>query len=363
MGVLALIAGGGVVAVKQWLSTEFAPIEGSPEQGKWYGIYPDGAKDALGDPYHGLLRLGTSDKVMVVFMGGGVSVDDYTEARPSTTDGDDGFYSVRSGFDNLAKPGLADGKNDNPFRDWTVIHLPYSTGDFHVGAGTNKVTGIDGEQQTIHHEGFTNFDLVMKEVMPYLGDTSELLVAGSSAGGFAAAAMTDQAMSYFPDASNVTTVADGALLLYDWNSVSKDIWKSPSAISDTLTTDNFTLDSLVSLKAKHPQVKVLFVSSLRDKLLTQMQAYLDGGELKATEAGGVAFQADLDEMVHQLQKRIPDAGIYLYEGKTEKDTGLTQHTVLFTDVHEELVDGTTPLTWMDDTVRGEVKSYGLGLLD
>ena len=361
-GVLALIAGGGVFAVNKWLSAEFAPIQGSPNINEWYGIYPDGATNASGDPYHGLLRLGSANKVMIVFMGGGVSVNDYTESRPSTKDGDTGFYSVRSGFDNLATLGIGDRQKDNTFRDWTVIHLPYSTGDFHVGAGSNEVIGENGSRQTIRHNGSSNFDYVMRDVLPYVGDPTELVVAGSSAGGFGAAAMTGRAMSYFPNTSNVTTVVDGALLLHDWRAVSTSIWKSPPAVTDTLKTNNFTLDSLVALKDKHPQVKILFTSSLRDKLLTEMQAYLDNGERRTTKAGGEAFQAHLTNMVEQLHARIPDAVFYVYTGKVDDDTGLTQHTMLFTDFHNELIDGATPMAWISDAVGGQLENYGLDQL-
>jgi len=361
VGVLALIAAGGVIGVKRWFAAEFPRLEGTPEVGTWYGVYPDGAIDAVGDPYHGIIRMGSADKVMVVFNGGGVSVDDYTEARPATGDGE-GFYSITSGLDNAAKLGLGDGKDANAFRDWTVIQLPYSTGDFHVGAGENEVTGTDGQPQTVHHAGITNFDLVMDEVKQFLGDPTDLIVAGSSAGGFGAAGMTDHVMSVFPDTRNVTTIVDSSLLLYDWHQVSIDVWKSPAEISDDLTTNNFTLDTLTALKAKHPTVTILFASSIRDSSLTQMQAYLNGDTFEATREGGQQYLRDLTVMVDQLQEQVPDVGIYLFEGQTDDETRLTQHTVLRTGLYTEFVDETTPMAWISDAVGGNVESYGLQLL-
>lgn len=361
VGALALLVGGGYLAIQAWIHTEFPRLEAeTAEVGEWYSVHPDGAIDAAGNPYHANVRMGSENKVMVVFSGGGVSVDDYTEARAVTSALEVGFYTVLDGFDQLAKSGLAD---TDPFKDWTVVHLPYSTGDFHAGAGSNVVTGVDGEPQTVHHAGFTNLELVLSDpdVHDVVGTPTDLLVTGGSAGGFGAAIDTTAVMEYFPETENVTTLVDSSLLLYDWHSVSEDVWKSPSAVSDVLSTDNFTLDALTALAEEHPSVKILFASSVRDESLARMQSYLSGGEFAVTAEDGIRYQADLTEMVEQLQEQVPGIGLYIFQGDTNATTGLTQHTI-GPNTTDELVDGVTPLTWITDAVAGSVKSYGLELL-
>lgn len=361
VGAVALIVGGGYLAIQAWIHTEFPRLEAeTAEVGEWYSVHPDGAIDAAGNPYHANVRMGSENKVMVVFSGGGVSVDDYTEARAVTSALEVGFYTVLDGFDQLAKSGLAD---TDPFKDWTVVHLPYSTGDFHAGAGSNVVTGVDGEPQTVHHAGFTNLELVLSDpdVHDIVGTPTDLLVTGGSAGGFGAAIDTTAVMEYFPETENVTTLVDSSLLLFDWHSVSEDVWKSPSAVSDVLSTDNFTLDALTALAEEHPSVKILFASSVRDESLARMQSYLSGGEFAVTAEDGIRYQADLTEMVEQLQEQVPGIGLYIFQGDTNATTGLTQHTI-GPNTTDELVDGVTPLTWITDAVAGSVKSYGLELL-
>lgn len=361
VGALALLVGGGYLAIQAWIHSEFPRLEAeTAEVGKWYSVHPDGAIDAAGNPYHANVRTGSENKVMVVFSGGGVSVDDYTEVRPVTSALEVGFYTVLDGFDQLAKTGLAD---TEPFKNWTVVHLPYSTGDFHAGAGSNVVMGVDGEPQTVHHTGFTNLELVLSDpdVHDIVGTPTDLLVAGGSAGGFGAAIDTSAVMDYFPETENVTTLVDSSLLLYDWHSVSEDVWKSPSAVSDVLSTDNFTLDALTALAEEHPSVKILFASSVRDESLARMQSYLSGGEFAVTAEDGIRYQADLTEMVEQLQEQAPGIGLYIFQGDTNATTGLTQHTI-GPNTTDELVDGVTPLTWITDAVAGSVKSYGLELI-
>jgi hypothetical protein len=364
VGVIALIIGGGVLAINQWLTAGFPPLDtATAKTGEWYSVYPDGAIDAAGDPYHANIRMGSENKVMVVFNGGGVSVDDYTEARPVTSITTQGLYTVIKGLDQQAKTGLAEDVDGNPFRNWTVIQLPYSTGDFHAGGGENTVSGLEGKPQTVHHNGFTNLQLVLEDlgVKKVTGSPTDLLVAGGSAGGFGAAIATDEVMSHFPDTTNVTTMVDSALLLYDWHTVSTDVWKSPAAISDVLTSEDFTLDALTALKAKHPTVTILFASSIRDESLARMQSYLSGGKFEATKEGGVQYLTDLTAMVAKLQTQVPDIGLYIFQGSTNASSGLTQHTI-GNNTRDKLSGDTSPLEWVEDAVGGDVASYGLELL-
>ncbi|WP_271983603.1 pectin acetylesterase-family hydrolase [Pseudoclavibacter terrae] len=352
----------GFFVVRHWVTVEFPPLDiSSSESGQWYSVHPDGALTGDGKPYHANVRVGSENKVVVIFSGGGVSVDDYTEVRPTTSVLSEGFYNVLDGFDQLAKTGVAEDTDGNPFRDWTVVQMPYSTGDFHAGAGANQVAREDGESMTVHHTGYTNLQLVLESVKQITGTPTEILVTGGSAGGFGAAINTDQIVEFFPDTTNITTMVDSSLLLYDWNSASRNVWQSPEQISEILTTDNFTLDALTVLKEQHPSVKILFASSTRDESLARMQSYLNGGEFAVTAQDGEQYQADLTQMVDQLQEKVPGIGLYIFQGKTDKDTGLTQHTI-GENTQDKLVANTTPLEWLASAVSGEVTSYGVDLL-
>ena len=60
--------------------TRFPELPERPKQGKNYEYWPEGALCANGNPYHGCIRLGSTNKLMIGFSGGGVSVDEHTAA-------------------------------------------------------------------------------------------------------------------------------------------------------------------------------------------------------------------------------------------------------------------------------------------
>lgn len=56
------------------------------KNGDWFELAPDGIVSANGSPVTSRMRLGNvRGKVMVLFFGGGVSIDAYTAAHPYTT--------------------------------------------------------------------------------------------------------------------------------------------------------------------------------------------------------------------------------------------------------------------------------------
>ena len=122
--VLAAVILGKTVLVKH------PELKGEPEIGKWYRITPEGTKSSDGSEWHGLIRLGTENKVVVYFFGGGASINGYTSER-----GKEFFATTASVQDFVASGGIGSCAEENPFRDWTFLVLPYASGDFHSGTG------------------------------------------------------------------------------------------------------------------------------------------------------------------------------------------------------------------------------------
>ena len=67
--------------------TRFPELPAKPKLNTNYEYWPEGAVCANGKPYHGCIRLGSENKLMICFSGGGVSVDEYTAARPQAVGG------------------------------------------------------------------------------------------------------------------------------------------------------------------------------------------------------------------------------------------------------------------------------------
>lgn len=177
---------------------------------------------------------GKEQKLIVYFDGGGACWDSNTCVTGQQT-------PVAAYVPELSKAvpseGLFDLKNKkNPYRNWSIAVIPYCTGDIHFGSNdqdytdfTGAVTGVPGGTVTLHHRGFDNFLYVRDWLMSrYSGEDNEdddkedkddheekdgkikeLLVTGSSAGGYGAAFAYPHLKQAFPEA-NGYLMADGS---------------------------------------------------------------------------------------------------------------------------------------------------------
>lgn len=354
---------------------DFPQLEGTPEIGKWYAVDVDTAVSSDGSKWQGDFRKGSENKVVLYFYGGGFSVNDDTAARSMDVEG--GFYNPRmnTGLNVMTYAikewGIGNAAQDNLFKDWTFIGVPYCNGDFHAGAGSKEYTALDGTVRTIYYEGYSNYRKLMEIVMDYIDDSPEqLLVTGSSAGGFGAAILADDAIELFHNPQDVVVHVDSSLLINEnWHDVMVNEWHSPKAFSDVVTSNNITLDSLTALHNKRENVRILFDCSVRDYNLSAAQVFFDRGSegdipAKIGKAEGDRFQQLLKKMVADLQENIPGCGIYIWDEETQKDGHLTVHTATGTKIYfDKRGEDPSIADWLEDAMNGKVESYGLELLN
>ncbi|MBR2671811.1 MAG: pectin acetylesterase [Oscillospiraceae bacterium] len=352
--IIVMLAIGGFVLLKNTFLKSFPKLKGEPEIGKWYEVAVDGTQSSDGSEWHGIFRKGTENKVVVYFFGGGVSI------TPETSEGGTKFYATRAAAqDFVAQGGIGSDWENNPFKDWSFIVIPYATGDFHAGTGV-----YNGNGKTVYHTGYINYASFLEQIKPYVGEPDTLLVTGFSAGGFATSLLADDVIDRFPSANNITVCVDSSLLLYEgWHETAVNLWQSPAEISDRLTTDNLVLDSLTALHNKRgDSVKILFDCSYRDDTLQQYQAYIRTGTMTKDKENDDLFQKDLAEMVKGLQENIPEIGIYIWNHAEDAETRNTQHTIISSNVFDKLEDDVSVADWIYAAVNGDVQSHGLALL-
>ena len=357
--VIATLGIGAFALLKSTILMTFPELKGEPEVGSYYAISPEGALTSTGKQWHGIFKKGSENKTVVYFFGGGVSITEETSKRGKE------FYAVdMTAQDFVAKGGIGSNADSNPFKNWNFVIVPYTTGDFHTGTAEFRYTE-NGKEKIIYHQGYKNYTLLMNSILKYVEDSETLLVTGFSAGGFATSLLADDVINYFPQANNITICVDSSLLLYDgWKESATNLWKSPKEISDRLSTNNIVLDSLTALHEKRGnQVKILFDCSYRDDTLQQYQGYINNGKMENNKANGDRFQADLKEMVAGLQTNIPNVGIYIWDYKADAETKNTQHTIISGDFLVKLEEDKSIADWLIDAVNGNVKTYGLHLLD
>ena len=356
--------------------TQFPQIPSEPKVGKWYGIPLKGCVSSDGKEAHAGFRKGTENKLVILLFGGGVSWNEFMAARPNSVYGNPdkiSFYACGDGglvADLAARIGIhtLSKKESNPFRNWNMLAIPYTTGDFHCGTGDFPYTALDGSKQVLHHHGYTNYRAALQETMKHIGHNPEqILVTGFSAGGFGTALLTDDVMRTFPNCSDVTSYVDSGFMIYPgWPEVARNVWKAPKEIAERIHSDNITLDCLQALKQDHgDRVKIAFSCSTRDAALSEYINYVEKDQLYADKESGIQFQKELKQMCDALQQAIPNIALYIFdtpdENAAKKAEGLTKHCIGAAD--KMVVEGITAAQWLWDAVCGNPKQIGLSLLD
>lgn len=120
----------------------------------WTKIEPAGdTRCAHNTPYAFWVRPGISNKVFVYFQGGGGCYSAETcglsgSYKDTVTDNDNPDYSAGGVFD-LNNP-------ENPFQDYTMVFVPYCTGDVHSGNRVETYVTNSGNTFDIYHRGYVN---------------------------------------------------------------------------------------------------------------------------------------------------------------------------------------------------------------
>lgn len=356
--------------------TQFPAMPQNPKTGKWYGIPLEGCVSADGVPVRAAFRKGLENNLIVLFFGGGVSWNEFMAARPNSLYGNPdkiNFYAVGDGClvaDLATRIGIhtLSSKKNNPFRNWNMLAIPYTTGDFHCGTGDFPYTALDGSKQVLHHHGYTNYRAALCEAMKHIGHNPEqILVTGFSAGGFGTALLTDDVMRTFPNCSDVTSYVDSGFMIYPgWPEVARNVWKAPKEIAERIHSDNITLDCLQALKQDHgDRVKIAFSCSTRDAALSEYIHYVEKNQLYADQESGIAFQKMLTTMCSDLRETVPGVALFIFDtpeaGEEKQKAHLTKHCVMGSDKISS--DGITAAQWLWDAVCGNPKQVGLSLLE
>ena len=124
-----------------------------------YKFYPEGAVCSDGSRYHALFRTGPENKLLIVLDGGGFAYDKYTAARPSGDAFDENnptFYDAwcKPSKNAYARLSMFHEKcRQSPFYGWSLLYVPYATGDFHIGNSEFPYKDENGEDKILYFNG------------------------------------------------------------------------------------------------------------------------------------------------------------------------------------------------------------------
>ncbi|MGZ4700148.1 MAG: pectin acetylesterase-family hydrolase [Ilumatobacteraceae bacterium] len=293
---------------------------------------------ADGSAYSYWIHRGVSDKVVFFLEGGGACVDATTCAFGSHT------YRSKIGAEddpNGLTHGIFDFSNPlNPLADYSFVFAPYCTGDVHLGDAIH----VYGPQLTVQHKGSINASTALTALAQQFPNTTQLVVAGESAGSVPTPMYAGIAHDLLPDAA-ITVLADGSGAYPSDPKVNArvgDLWGTAAAIppwpeNAGLTAADWGAPDLFVQAFKHdPQIvfgRHDYAYDFVQQLFTVLFGFAANDLATLIDANGA-----------QVRKAGVDLHSYIAPGQG--------HTVLSSPAfYTETVGGVPLVNWVSDLVR------------
>lgn len=316
-------------------------ISDAPIAGTW--TKHDAAKPCEcsdGSPFSYWVHKANPAKVMLFFQGGGACFS------AETCDPAQGRYKKAIGPDedpSKLSEGIFDLSNpDNPLADYSLVFVPYCTGDVHIGDSDHDY----GNGLTIHHRGFVNGSAALDTLVAEFPNAEHLVVAGESAGSVATPLFAGLATDRLPKAS-ITVLADGSGAYPDVPAVNATIgaiWGTANVIPDWpvnkgMVPADYSIPGLFVQSGKHAP-RIIF--GRYDYAFDQTQEFF------ASIAG---FGADqLVQMIDQNEAQIEGKGVTIHSYTASGD----EHTILHTnEFYKQTVNGTKLVDWVAALIDGK----------
>lgn len=243
---------------------------------------------------------------------------------------------------------------DNPTRDWSYAFFPYCSGD--VFAGLTESGGL-GRVQVGYHN-VTQWLARLKATFP---DLEQVLLTGSSAGGFGAFYNYDHVQQTFGEGVNVTLLDDSAPAFSDtylapclqehWRETWNMNATMPEDCEDCRNEDGGGIVNLAIYFAnKYPTHNFGIISSTRDQVIRgffgvgQTENCDDSGSLS-----GATYEMALSEMRDEIMAPYPNFHTYLIDS--------TRHVWIVGPLSSVSVDSVPLSSWISDELNGS-ESWG-----
>ncbi len=309
---------------------------------RWYegGTCRNGTSAGFG------YRYGTSNNLMIYFQGGNAC---FNQSTCSATPQQVGATEYNSGILDVTRA-------NNPVADWHHVFVPYCTGDVHTGtrAGAQHAS-IPGTQDFV---GYANVGAFLTRLVPTFGEVDQVLVTGSSAGGFSAIYNVSRIQDAFGTVP-VTLIDDAGPPMDDlylapclqqrW----RDVWgltqSLPAACPECTGVDGGGIINYVAwLSTEYPTSTFALVTALQDSTIRGFWGFGSNNCQNLDSAwplayAGTTFEAGLVDLRDTWMGA--NWGTYYVTG--------TQHTFLGgSSFYSASVNNTALTAWVADILAG-----------
>ncbi|BBI33293.1 pectin acetylesterase-family hydrolase [Cohnella abietis] len=321
-----------------------------------------------GSGYHLLTKKGENRNWIIFFSGGGVSWDQNSAAHPIKLKNllsgkDSGNYFPNIPFYLLSLlGGMFDNKNpNNPFREWNIVYIPYSTGDFHVGKHDAEYKKDDGSSFTMHYNGQNNVQSSLEWIYANVDKPEKLLIAGESAGGFGSAFWAGEISNHYKE-SEIYQYSDSSFLKSDkWPEVVDKEWHADFEKTFGFAAESDLIGSAFKGNRRLLPANIVLLQSysLYDEILIHFQNKINDYTGPLDEKNISDWSRQMRQSVKELASTLPNYYYYLTD-YDRNNKGTTSHTFSSQKTfYKAEQDGVKLLTWLDDIINNQ-NNYSVG---
>ena len=316
------------------LPTTLAAAQPRLAPAAWTRVEPGGATSCgLGTPYSFFHWGGADPERLVIYFQGGGACWNWVSCS--------GMFDTRVDADELSEyKGIFDRSNpENPFKDFSVIVVPYCTGDVHIGDASRRY-GDDPSSRPVAHRGYRNVEAVLDWLAKQKRTIRNVVVTGTSAGSYGALFHTPAIANLFPSAKIVMLGDSGVPLLSDNREVLRQ-WGADDVLA-RLWNQRATADPLdAPLRQAHlvaSQVGARLAQITTDRDSVQSAFYIVSGSPR--------WRNDTYALLEQARRLVPGFRSFVVEG--------ADHGLLPTDAfYRYQADGVYLKHWVRRLIHGE----------
>jgi hypothetical protein len=195
----------------------------------------------------------------------------------------------------------------NPYREFTLVFVPYCTGDVHAG---DTVQDYPGASRRYHHRGRANVAAAGDWLLANLAAPGKLVVSGASAGGFGALLAHDGLRARWPAARGYLVDDSGPpLVRSDFSPALRAAWVLAWRVDEAIEPvcgEDCALDLsriVPALRERWPEDRLALLSSTQDEVI---RAYVG--------LGPAGFESALLRLRHERFDPLAGAATFLVAG-------------------------------------------------
>lgn len=299
-----------------------------------------------------------SDKLLVYFQGGGACWDgascaargefasQFDVSADEAAEYTDGIFA----WDNPA----------NPLADFNTVFVSYCSGD--VFTGDAEVSYTEPEALTVYHYGYRNASAVLEWTFANAPAPSQVVVAGSSAGGYGATVYAAPIMAQYADVPAVL-LADASAGIMPAETDALTTWNSAASLGallgEDLSPESLVNRAFITTAAQFPQNSFGQYNNFLDAVQVAFYGYMTGRDVQA--GGLTVFQEVAGEWSMGLLMSLTGLTSMLTNFDAFTAGGILHTVLLRPEFYTLTASDVVMRDWFVDLLAGQAETVGCNL--